>query len=76
MQLMPKTADSLGVTNAYNPDQNIMGGVKYLSQLLKMYDGNIFKALWAYNAGPTAVRRNTLPDETKDYILKIMRGLE
>ncbi len=40
MQLMPATAASLGVTNAYDPEQNIMGGAKYISQLLDKYDGD------------------------------------
>ena len=51
MQLMDRTARSLGVTNSYDPEENIMGGAKLLSQLLKKYDGNRNKALAAYNAG-------------------------
>ena len=57
MQLMDGTAKSLGVTNSYDAEQNIMGGAKLLSQLLKKYDGNRNKALAAYNAGAGNVAR-------------------
>ena len=57
MQLMDGTAKSLGVKDSYDPEQNIMGGAKLLSQLLKKYDGNRNKALAAYNAGSGNVAR-------------------
>jgi len=55
MQLMPRTAAMLGVDDAFNPGQNIEGGVKYLAQLTDKYDGDVEKALAAYNAGPSRV---------------------
>ena len=57
MQLMDNTAKDLGVTNSYDPEQNIMGGAKLLSQLLKKYDGDRNKALAGYNAGTGNVAR-------------------
>ena len=51
MQLMPSTAKGLGVTNAYDAQQNIMGGAKLMAQNLKKYNGDVSLALAAYNAG-------------------------
>lgn len=86
MQLMPATARSLGVRNPFDPDQNIRGGTKYLSQQLKRWGGNQALALASYNAGPgrvqQAVRRagtrnwsavkRYLPRETQNYVAKIL----
>ena len=57
MQLMPRTARSLGVVDSFNPEHNVNGGVKYLKQLLDEFDDNLKFALAAYNAGSSKVRR-------------------
>lgn len=74
MQLMPATAAGLGVTDPSNPQQNIEGGVKYLAQQLKAFNGDVKLALAAYNAGPGNVQRyNGVPPfaETQQYVANI-----
>lgn len=75
MQLMPATAQSLGVSDAYDPQQNIMGGAKYLSQMLDEFDGDQHLAVAAYNAGPNSVRKyGGIPpfEETQNYVNKVL----
>lgn len=75
MQLMPATATSLGVTDAFDAEQNIMGGAKYISGLLKKYDGETSLALAAYNAGSGNVAKyGGIPpfEETQNYVKKVV----
>lgn len=72
MQLMPDTAKGLGVTDPYDPEQNIMVGAKCISQKLKEFNGNERMALAAYNAGSGAVRRyGGIPSYCKSYVNKV-----
>lgn len=75
MQLMPATAAELGVLDSFDPDQNIAGGVRYLSQLLARFKNDTRLAIAAYNAGPTAVdaHRGIPPfPETRNYVERVI----
>ena len=73
MQLMPDTAKMLNVKDPFNPAQNINGGSKYLRQMINRFDGNLYKALLAYNAGPTNVENKIYPRESRLYAKKILK---
>ena len=77
MQLMPDTATELGVRNVFDPEENLDAGVRYISQLLHKYDGDVNKALAAYNWGPGRVDKHgidNLPTETRNYLQRILGG--
>jgi soluble lytic murein transglycosylase-like protein len=75
MQLMPATAAQYGVQDRFDPDENIKGGVKYLKDLIKLFNGRTAEVLAAYNAGQEALKKyNGIPPyaETKQYIRRVM----
>lgn len=79
MQLMPALAAELGVLNSFDPRENIMAGVKYLSWLLHVHNGDLRLALASYNAGPTVVEQyGGIPPfrETQQYVKTITDLLE
>jgi soluble lytic murein transglycosylase len=75
MQLMPITAGAMGVSDPFNPWQNISGGTRYLQQLVQRFDGDLNLTLAAYNAGPAVVERyNGLPPfkVTRRYVKRVL----
>jgi len=75
MQLMPRTAAELGVEDALDPEQNVEAGVRHLESLVRLYDGDLTRALAAYNAGQGAVARHGgVPPyrETRTYVRRVL----
>jgi len=76
MQIMPQNYKRLSIRDPFNPDQNIMGGTKYLKYLMQRFNGKLSLTLAAYNAGPQAVEKyKGIPPypETRDYVKKVLR---
>ena len=74
MQLMPFTAEWLSVTNPYDIEQNIQGGTQYYRDQLERFDGDVEKALAAYNKGPnTVIKHGGVPPEAKSYVKRVLQ---
>jgi soluble lytic murein transglycosylase len=79
MQLMPNTARQMGVTDSFDPEQNIMGGSRYLREMLNRFNGDLTLAVAAYNCGPDRVAKvGRVPDipETRGYVRAVRANLE
>jgi soluble lytic murein transglycosylase-like protein len=79
MQLMPETAAQYGVQDRFDPEQNIMGGVRYLKDLCRLYKNSTRLVLAAYNAGQEALKKyNGIPPypETREYIRRVMASYQ
>ena len=79
MQLMDRTATEMEVTDSFDPEQNVQGGIKYLNELLNKYNGDVNKALAAYNYGPGNIDKtgtSNLPQETTNFIISVLLKTE
>jgi len=79
MQLMPETANEVGISNPFDPSESIYGGSRYLRQMLDSFDRNLDFALAAYNAGPSMVRKyGGIPpyEETQNYVRRVKYYLD
>lgn len=72
MQLMPDTAMRYGVTDTFDPGENIRGGAAYLRFLLDRYDGSVWRAVAAYNAGEGRIDRGIIPAETRAFADRVV----
>lgn len=75
MQLMPYTSERIGIKDSFDPKQNILGGITVLKEMITRYDGDLIKAIAAYNAGPDAVNKaNGIPNykETQEYVPRVL----
>jgi soluble lytic murein transglycosylase-like protein len=79
MQLMPQTGAALGVSDPYDPAQNIWGGTRYIHSLLGRFEGSVERAVAAYNAGPAAVAKyDGVPPyaQTRTYVRNVLASLQ
>ena len=79
VRMVASISASLGVTDAYNPEQNVWGGTRYLRSMLDRFGGDVTKAIAAYNAGPNAVEsHNGVPPyaETQSYVENVLNSYQ
>ena len=72
MQIMPQTADFMGINNPFDPEENIKAGVKFISWLVKNGKKDDTDLLWAWNAGLSKLNKKILPSETRKFIIEVL----